>query len=561
MAETLGGINMRMRHKALALLIATIIVLSAFIAVPVTAYANAAPIVKGTFTIETFDDYDPGELDYYYSDRYFSSTGKDVDPHLRTMSAALVFTSQGTSEVPDETYGKILRNIGFTDIETYDMDHTAMDTMGVVIARKSVGGKDIVAVALRGDTYELEMASNLIAGAQGDIQAFADAEVLVESRVRAYIDQYDIIQAKYWVAGYSRSGAVANLFGRALNRDLPGFRTTDDDIYVYTFEAALGSAEDTAYENIHNIIDLRDTVTYVYPSLWSMYGCGVPDYIGNTDDTITLTSFSLLSDGHVQDMGEIKTVDFISDFMTFLGNNLSRKTYYEKLQAPVSQVAQIYYSLSKEQRLAFIEYFNQVFSELKNDNKLIPSLLVALAAPNLKRSAELLANLIIKHMDQVSSTSGKPVSDDEYETVRAAVLPIVSVLLPIAGKDSTASYDFGGARPKSAPFYHIMTFAGNLDSLFIHHYNYNVFDELTALDSYYQERIDYILGDVDGDGVVSVIDVTYIQRFIADIEIPFYLEKEVSDVDGDEEVTIIDATFIQRWLVNLACPEGIGKPV
>ena len=195
MAGILGGINMRMYRKALALLIAMIIVLSAFIAVPVTAYADTAPIIKGTFTLITFDHYDAGELEYYYSDRYFRSSGKDVDPHLRTMSAALVFTSQGTSEVPDETYGKILRNIGFADIETYDMDHTAMDTMGVVIAHKPVGGKDVVAVALRGDEYEVEMAANLIAGAQGDIQAFADAEALVESRVRAYIEKYAITQA------------------------------------------------------------------------------------------------------------------------------------------------------------------------------------------------------------------------------------------------------------------------------------------------------------------------------------------------------------------------------
>ena len=292
-----------------------------------------------------------------------------------------------------------------------------------------------------------------------------------------------------------------------------------------------------------------------------MYGCGVPDYIGDADETITLKSFSLLSDSHSQDMGEIKTVDFVSDFMTFLGNNVSRETYYEKLQIPLSQVVEIYFSLSEEQRLAFIGYFEQVFSELKDDNQLIPTLLVALAAPNASRSAELLANLIIKHMDRVSSTSGKPVSDDEYETVKAAILPIVSVLLPIAGKDFSATYDFGGTRPKSAPLYHMMTFVGNLESLIMHHYNYYIFDELTALDSYYQERTNYILGDVDGDGDVSVADATYIQRILAEIEIPFYLEKEVSDVDGDGEVTIIDATFIRRWLVNLPAPEGIGEQI
>ena len=293
-----------------------------------------------------------------------------------------------------------------------------------------------------------------------------------------------------------------------------------------------------------------------------MYGCGVPDIIGDADETITLKSFSVLSESHIQDLGEIKIVDFINDFITFLGNNISRETYYEKIQNPVSQVAEIYFSLSKEQRLIFIEYFDRVISALKNDNKLISTLLVALVSPESKASAESIANLITGHMDQVCETYGKPVSDDEYDTVKAAVLPIVSVLLPIISKDFSSTYDFGdGSRPKTAPLYHILTFAGNLDSMFMHHYNYHIFDELTALDSYYQERTDTILGDVDGDGNVSIIDATYIQRFIADIEIPFYLDNMVSDIDGDGQVTIIDATFIQRYLSGLIAGENIGKPI
>ena len=551
---------MRSFKKTLSLFISTIIVLSSYIVTPATASADAVLLTKGTFTLITFDHYDPGELEYYYSDSYFSGSGKEIDPHLRTMSAALVFSSQGTSDVPDETHGRILRNIGFADIETYDMDHTAMDSMGVVIAHKCIGGKELVAVALRGDEYELEMAANFIAGNEGDIQAFAEAEALVESRVRAYIEKYGIGQAKYWVVGYSRSGAVGDLFGRALNRDLSGFRTNEDDIYVYTVGAAMGSAENTAYENIHNIIDPCDFITYLYPSSWSMYGCGVPDYIGDADETITLKSFSLLSDSHTQDMGEVKTADFIGDFMTFLGTNLSRETYYETLQTPVSQVAEIYFSLGVEQRLVFNEYFIQVFSELKNDNKLIPTLLVALASPNSKKSAESVADLIIKHMDKASSTSEMPVSDDEYDTVKAAVLPLVSALLPIVYKDFTATCNFGDARPKSAPLYHIMTFVGNLESLIKHHLNYSIFYELTALDSYYQNDDAVILGDADGDGVVTIVDATAIQRHLADIEVASYFEA-AADVDGDGIVTIIDATGIQRWLAGFSGPEDIGKTV
>ena len=56
----------------------------------------------------------------------------------------------------------------------------------------------------------------------------------------------------------------------------------------------------------------------------------------------------------------------------------------------------------------------------------------------------------------------------------------------------------------------------------------------------------FIKGDADGDGSVSVIDATVIQRHEANIvaETGFY--RQLADVDGDSEVNIIDATLIQR---------------
>ena len=70
-----------------------------------------------------------------------------------------------------------------------------------------------------------------------------------------------------------------------------------------------------------------------------------------------------------------------------------------------------------------------------------------------------------------------------------------------------------------------------------------------------------ILGDVDGDGEVTIVDATYIQRKLASIPIPFEFNNTVADVDKDGEVTIIDATFIQRFLANLLAPDGIGEPI
>ena len=69
------------------------------------------------------------------------------------------------------------------------------------------------------------------------------------------------------------------------------------------------------------------------------------------------------------------------------------------------------------------------------------------------------------------------------------------------------------------------------------------------------------LGDADGDGEITTIDVTNIQRYCAllktniDEEILIY-----ADVDGDGVLSIIDATYIQRYLAHIEIPFRIGEP-
>lgn len=70
-----------------------------------------------------------------------------------------------------------------------------------------------------------------------------------------------------------------------------------------------------------------------------------------------------------------------------------------------------------------------------------------------------------------------------------------------------------------------------------------------------------LLGDVDGDGEVTVLDVTYLQRNLGSLEIPFVLNEKVADADGSGTVEIIDVTCLQRWLAMLKAPEGIGQPI
>ena len=70
-----------------------------------------------------------------------------------------------------------------------------------------------------------------------------------------------------------------------------------------------------------------------------------------------------------------------------------------------------------------------------------------------------------------------------------------------------------------------------------------------------------LLGDVDSDGSVTILDATFIQRYLAAFALPFELLEISADADEDGEISIIDATHIQRWLVSLPCNNNIGKPI
>ncbi|MBQ1898361.1 MAG: haloacid dehalogenase-like hydrolase, partial [Ruminococcus sp.] len=70
-----------------------------------------------------------------------------------------------------------------------------------------------------------------------------------------------------------------------------------------------------------------------------------------------------------------------------------------------------------------------------------------------------------------------------------------------------------------------------------------------------------ILGDVDGDGSVTIADATLIQKAAIDL-VPFAdWQKTAGDVNKDGRISVLDATFVQRWLANMEAPSGIGKPV
>lgn len=76
-----------------------------------------------------------------------------------------------------------------------------------------------------------------------------------------------------------------------------------------------------------------------------------------------------------------------------------------------------------------------------------------------------------------------------------------------------------------------------------------------------KQSVSAILGDADGDGVITIMDATVIQRYLADFMVKNPETVEIcGDVTGNG-LDIVDATYIQRYLAEFTVPYNIGEPI
>ena len=73
------------------------------------------------------------------------------------------------------------------------------------------------------------------------------------------------------------------------------------------------------------------------------------------------------------------------------------------------------------------------------------------------------------------------------------------------------------------------------------------------------QQVKYLNGDADGDGYVTIIDVTVIQRFLVNA---YHDADGMLKIRGDVDkngLDITDATYIQRYLAQIGNPYQVGK--
>ena len=67
---------------------------------------------------------------------------------------------------------------------------------------------------------------------------------------------------------------------------------------------------------------------------------------------------------------------------------------------------------------------------------------------------------------------------------------------------------------------------------------------------------DNVIGDVNGDGEISLVDATELQKYLVGLSSLSVDQLAVADANGDGKISIIDATEIQKYLVGLVSSLG-----
>ena len=240
--------------------------------------------------------------DFYYTDDYFKNPATEYDDHMDTMSLNFALTSFASyyydvkerSANARELFGKI----GFNNVTMNDdyKQEPRSNTMGVICANKHIYVKEssdvreynLIAVGMRSSNYKNEWASNLKMGATGDHTGFSEARDIAYNHVKTFYENhkndFGDIPTKFWIVGYSRGAACANMLGGKLTDEAADFNSSKDNIYVYTFATPQGANTSvhnnlSEYTNIHNIINPQDPVPKLAMSYLGFSRYGVDHFI------------------------------------------------------------------------------------------------------------------------------------------------------------------------------------------------------------------------------------------------------------------------------------------
>lgn len=264
-------------------------------------------VKKGTFRFADVQEEADHTTEFFYSDAYFKEPASELNPHLRTMSLEMAMAffpsaeTKGQYERQTENGQKLLRPLGFHGFAC-NRDYLRAptdDSLGIACMYKEIQDKEgkflLIATGFRGASYGSEWASNLVIGKKGTAEGFEEGRRKSRRFLLRYLQRllqrYEKkgedsgkLRIKYWISGYSRVAATANLLGADIDLHEELFHTRREDVFVYTFEAPRAAEKALIrhpqyFSNIHNTVNPHDLVPRMAPAGWGFVRFGQDDTV------------------------------------------------------------------------------------------------------------------------------------------------------------------------------------------------------------------------------------------------------------------------------------------
>lgn len=365
------------------------------------------------------------EASFLYSDGYFNKSGYTFRQDLCNASFALALAAFSSKEADtlgdeDKNFKSLMQQCGFTDADSNEWFGKAPvnDSIGVCAANKPLrdNGVDytLIAVGVRGNFYRLEWGGNVHIGDSGEHEGFALCREQTLAYIKEYIAKYEITgPIKIWIAGYSRAAAAANMTAGALDNgyDLGDVSLSPHDIYCYCFETPKSVMKEDAvgavYNNIHNVINPNDLVTYLAFDCWNFDRYGVDhvlptrgDYIYDHLKPAMVAEFDkipnnggkyAIDDFHyiAFDLGKLGRDDAIKD----MGASVTQKEYYKILEKAMTHD----FAFSREDYVeslqsSLVEILGVIFNRTELDFNLALEIFTAKIQGNYRQLLKNIAN-------------------------------------------------------------------------------------------------------------------------------------------------------------------------
>ena len=277
--------------------------------------------------------------------------------------------------------GSFYADLGFDNIVTHFVTPTK-DSLSYAFAHHNLNGDGIVSVYIKGFEYEKEWENNFDIGESGDHAGFKARTLELYEALKTYLASYPNI--KLWITGYSRAGAISNMLAHYIMSkeeiDIP-----QDNLFVYTFETPKGLLIENApkYENVFNLVNSGDLITYVLPEEYGLARCGTDidiyqdnfsELVAAFDEDIDIPEFKADTSKEPKYTTQTECINYLlsvlmeerPDYLSDEDKQIyipTREDFARKLVIPIQTLFDIFYSLPQS-------VLDQMMADLKSKGAL-----------------------------------------------------------------------------------------------------------------------------------------------------------------------------------------------